>query len=372
MGTTFALDSSWKPVKLGAGGYITALDVAPDGTMICRTDTYGAYIWNGSSWTQLATAASMPSSVFYSAAVYEIRVAPSDSKIMYMHMGDGMYKTVDQGKTWTKTSFAITNDNAHANRLDGQKMAIDPSNPNIVFTGTRKDGLWVTRDGGLTWQKITAVPQGTNTNDTCLNGIAIKGSNIFVGTAGSGVWSSSDGGHTWKAIGGPADVRHALVAQDGTYYAVDAVNGGVWKYAGSAWTKILDSGAGTIAVDPFNQAHIVVATPGGACRKAWTAAGPGLGWNIGNKLFPTRTSLASGQRALHVLRAAAVRSVTPGKLWQSSVWRLEYSADRKADLDHAVVWTSLQRGHRAAGGQRGHRGAGIDPLLPTGIAPCSR
>jgi hypothetical protein len=365
MGTTFALDSSWKPVKLGAGGYITALDVAPDGTMICRTDTYGAYIWNGTSWTQLATAASMPSSVFYSAAVYEIRVAPSDSKIMYMHMGDGMYKTVDQGKTWTKTSFAITNDNAHANRLDGQKMAIDPSNPNIVFTGTRKDGLWVTRDGGSTWQKITAVPQGTNTNDTCLNGIAIKGSNIFVGTAGSGVWSSSDGGHTWKAIGGPADVRHALVAQDGTYYAVDAVNGGVWKYAGSAWTKILDSGAGTIAVDPFNQAHIVVATPGGSLSESMDGGRTWTGWNIGNKLVSDKDIPWLQDSGLYMSTGQLLFDpLVQGKLWQSSgvgVWNTQLT--EKLTWTTPVVWTSHSAGIEQLVANEVIAAPGIDPLF---------
>ena len=53
--------NTWQPVNIGAGGYLTGMDVAPDGAMVVRTDTYGAYIWNGSQWQQLVTATSMPS-----------------------------------------------------------------------------------------------------------------------------------------------------------------------------------------------------------------------------------------------------------------------------------------------------------------------
>ena len=172
----FALDSSWKAVNIGAGGWLVGIDVAPDGTMVVRTDTYGAYLWNGTTWTQMVTANSMPANVFYSQAVYELRIAASNSNIMYMEMNDGIYKTVDKGGTWVKTTFPITNQATSGdNRMDGQKMAIDPNDPNTVFAGTQKDGLWVTRDGGTSWQKLTAVPTGTNTNDPNLTGIAIKG-----------------------------------------------------------------------------------------------------------------------------------------------------------------------------------------------------
>ena len=47
--------SNWQTLKVGAGGYIRNLDIAPDGTMVGRTDTYGAYLWNGTEWVQLVT-----------------------------------------------------------------------------------------------------------------------------------------------------------------------------------------------------------------------------------------------------------------------------------------------------------------------------
>lgn len=321
----FALDNSWKPVNIGAGGWLVGIDVAPDGTMVVRTDTYGAYLWNGTGWTQIVTANSMPADVYYSASVYELRIAPSNSNIMYMEMNDGLYKTVNKGTTWVKTSFPITDQKTSGdNRMDGQKMAIDPTDPNTVFAGTQKDGLWVTRDGGTTWQKIAAVPVGTNTNDPNLTGIVIKGSNIYVGTAGSGVYMSADKGVTWKAIGGPADVAHAVIAADGSYLASDNSVGALWKYSNGTWQKVIDSAVHAVAVDPFNPTHIVVTNGGGDIRESFTTGSTWNDWNYNKQiaaggdvpwLADSGRYLASG--------GVVFDPLVPNKLWQSAgagVW----------------------------------------------------
>ena len=52
--------NNWQTLKVGAGGWLTGMDIAPDGTMVVRADTYGAYIWNGTQWQQLVTSTSMP------------------------------------------------------------------------------------------------------------------------------------------------------------------------------------------------------------------------------------------------------------------------------------------------------------------------
>ena len=86
-------NTNWQMMKVGAGGFADGLDVDPDGTMVVRTDTNGAYLWNGTSWQQLVTSSSMPAaycgeSVSSGQGVYEIQMAPSNSNIMYM-MFDG-------------------------------------------------------------------------------------------------------------------------------------------------------------------------------------------------------------------------------------------------------------------------------------------
>src|ERR1700730_590989 len=40
-------DTTWRPLRIGAGGWLTGLDISTDGsTRVVRTDTYGAYIWD--------------------------------------------------------------------------------------------------------------------------------------------------------------------------------------------------------------------------------------------------------------------------------------------------------------------------------------
>ena len=79
----------WQTLKVGAGGFATGLDIDPDGTRVVRTDTNGAYLWNGTQWVQLVTSSSMPAAFDFSGqGVYEIQMAPSNSSIMYM-MFDG-------------------------------------------------------------------------------------------------------------------------------------------------------------------------------------------------------------------------------------------------------------------------------------------
>jgi hypothetical protein len=95
---------------------------------------------------------------------------------------------------------------------------------------------------------------------------------------------SSDKGVTWKAIGGPADVSHAVVSADGSYYASDNSVGALWKYSGGNWQKIIDNGVHAVAVDPFNAAHVVVTNGGGDIRESFTGGSSWGEWNQNKQL----------------------------------------------------------------------------------------
>ena len=74
----------------------------------------------------------------------------------------GVYRTTDGGKTWERVLFVDENTGA-------SDLAMDPTNPRILFAGTwqidiktwgRKSGgpgsgVFVSRDGGTTWKRIT-------------------------------------------------------------------------------------------------------------------------------------------------------------------------------------------------------------------------
>src|SRR5581483_6726397 len=140
--------TSWQPLDVGAGGYVDGINIAPNGTMVVRTDTYGAYIWNGSEWQQLVTATSMPATFSSpnnlandAQGVYEIQIAPSNTNILYMMFEGDVFKSSNDGTTWTQTSFAqVTESPKDSFRGYGQKMAVDPNNPNVVYVGTPQNG----------------------------------------------------------------------------------------------------------------------------------------------------------------------------------------------------------------------------------------
>ena len=365
MGQTFSTDSAWKPVKVGAGGWLVGIDVALDGTKVVRTDTYGAYVWNGTGWTQMVTAASMPDTArTYAQSVYEVRVAPNNSNVMYMHMTDGLYKTIDRGESWTKTSLTLSGFTSVEYRADGQRLAIDPTNSNIVFVGTQKDGLFVTRDGGTSWQKIAGVAPGTS--DLGMSGITIEGSNVYVGTAGSGVYKSSDGGHTWSSIGGPSDVGHAVLTKSGTYLASESGTGALWKYSGGSWTKVIEKDVHAVALDPFDQNHIVVTTGGGSLQESRDGGSNWSGWQWTTKLEASDDIPWLEDSGLYMSTGGIVFDPqVQGKLWQSAgvgVWETQLPTG-KWDWSTTVTWNSRSMGIEQLVANDIVASAGINPVF---------
>ena len=188
-------------------------------------------------------------------------------------------KASNKGTTWTQTAFAPVTENTNdAYRMDGQKMAVDPENPNVVYVGTPQNGLFVTTDGGASWQSVSAVPVSLADSsgnypgitgiefDPALGTTAGKTNTIFAASYGNGVYESTNGGASWSAIGGPSDVEYAAVSSTGVYYAVGNGNS-LWSYNNGAWTQLLSNTSGqaieTVAVNPVNPSEIVVQTAGG-------------------------------------------------------------------------------------------------------------
>lgn len=109
-----------------------------------------------------------------------VSVAPSDPNIVWVgtgeanprnsvSYGDGVYKSVDGGKTWKcmglKKSYQVG------------RILIHPKNPEIVYVGvlgrlygpSEERGLFKTTDGGQTWQKVFYVDDRTGIIDAVMN-----------------------------------------------------------------------------------------------------------------------------------------------------------------------------------------------------------
>src|SRR5208282_4086248 len=172
----------------------------------------------GLSWTPIFDHESNPS-------IGAIAIAPSDTNVIYVGTGEpclrgditqgnGMYKSVDAGKTWTHIGLEDTHHIA--------KVLIDPRNPDVVFVAAighafgpnEERGVFRTTDGGKTWQKVLYKDDKTGAVDLTFAGGNFhilyaamyeevrKPWDIVSGGPGSGLYKSNDDGSTWHQLKG--------------------------------------------------------------------------------------------------------------------------------------------------------------------------
>ncbi len=162
-----------------------------------------------------------------------LAVAPSDANIVWagtgepfirshISMGNGVYRSTDAGRTWSRMGLENTGRIA--------RIAIDPGNPDIVFVAAQGHsygpqparGVYRTRDGGRTWERVLFVNDSTGAIDVVMDPsnarilyaatwqLEIHTWGRQSGGAGSGIWKSTDGGTTWKRLEGHGLPTHAM------------------------------------------------------------------------------------------------------------------------------------------------------------------
>ena len=269
-----------------------------------------------------------------------IAVAPSDPNIIYvgsgagiirpdLAVGDGVYKSVDAGRTWT-----------HLGLRDSQMIAmidVDPRNPNRLFVAAlghpygpnAERGIFRSTDGGRTFEKVLYKDEYTSGNDVRIDpsdpnvvyATLWQQQQSFLegqgfGGAGNGVFKSTDGGTTWKPLteGLPSIIQANIAiapSNPRVLYAAAAGNvadaggrgaspttGVVGFYkstdGGEHWQAVVTAGGGggqtkvdgrplarigggdlpTVAVDPRNENVVYTAS-----TVMWRSEDAGLNWS---------------------------------------------------------------------------------------------
>src|SRR3989454_9900062 len=154
-----------------------------------------------------------------------LAVAPSDPTTVWagtgeafirsnISIGNGIYKSLDAGKTWSRMGLERTGRIA--------RIIVDPKNADNVFAcalghayGPQQDrGVYKTSDGGRTWNRVLFVDENTGCSDVAMDPnnprvlfagmwqLEIHTWGRTSGGPGSGLFKSSDGGATWKRLGG--------------------------------------------------------------------------------------------------------------------------------------------------------------------------
>ncbi|HKQ05982.1 MAG TPA: hypothetical protein VJ464_12675 [Blastocatellia bacterium] len=140
-------------------------------------------------------------------------INPQRPEVMYAAgVAGGVWKTSDAGESWQPLDDLLPN-------LAVSSMAMDPTDPNIIYVGTgegfsnsdarRGAGIVKTTDGGATWTYL----QSTNNSDFYfVNDLVISRNThrVYAGTS-TGVWMSSDGGANWSSsFTNPAATKSCL------------------------------------------------------------------------------------------------------------------------------------------------------------------
>jgi photosystem II stability/assembly factor-like uncharacterized protein len=241
-------------------------------------------------------------------SIGDIAVAPSNPNVIYvgsgegiqrpdLSVGNGMYKSVDAGKTW-----------AHLGLDDAQQiggLAVDPNDENRVFVAVlghpygpnTTRGVYRSLNGGKTWERVLYKDENTGAVQVAIDpqNPNIIYADMWAGRQGpwengawdgkeSGLYKSIDGGTTWKKLtNGLPTVQQGLgrigfciapTDPNRLYATVDAgKEGGMYRSddGGESWRSMSNDGRywgrgsdfAEVKVDPKNKdivytANIVV------------------------------------------------------------------------------------------------------------------
>jgi photosystem II stability/assembly factor-like uncharacterized protein len=156
-------------------------------------------------------------------SVGAIAIAPSNPSIIYVgtgeannrqssSWGDGVYKSMDAGATWTHIGLKETH---HIGRI-----VVHPTDPNVVYVASSGDlwgpnkerGVFRSTDGGVSWTQTLIIDQDTGVSDIAIDP---QSPNILYAAAyqhrrtvfgyngggpGSGLYRSTDGGAHWTKL----------------------------------------------------------------------------------------------------------------------------------------------------------------------------
>src|SRR6185312_1910400 len=236
------------------------------------------------------------------AAIGALAVAPSDKSTVWAGTGEpwairdsdvtgnGVYKSVDAGKSWKHMGLDQTGRIA--------RILINPSDANTVFvcaegrlTGPQQErGVYRTTDGGEHWDRVLFVDENTGCSGLSMDPqnprvlfagtwqVVMHTYGEFSGGPGSGIYVSRDGGSKWEKIEGHGlphsplgkiDVAVSPTDSNRVYALIQTADqGSVWRsddggrsWRVSNWDRSLIGRAGyyiRIAVSPSNENEVLI------------------------------------------------------------------------------------------------------------------
>jgi xyloglucan-specific exo-beta-1,4-glucanase len=312
-------DYVWRNVVIGGGGYIPNVVFSPAerGLSYLRSDMGGIYRWDdkAGTWRALQDGFSAPNL----RGAESLAPDPKNPDIVYAAVGAyrqmpaAIIRSLDRGRTWETIPVSFRMGGNEEGRDVGERLAVDPGKPSILYFGSRYDGLQKSTDGGKHWVQVASfplkglgVPPNAERPHAGLSFVLFAPASgspsrtIYVGNADPGdhhLYRSTDAGKHWAPVAGEPSsgllpIQAALDAT-GMLYVTYADNMGPWGVTKGAvykldtrtgrWTDITPDAdhpayAG-IGIDRQNPGTLVTASlsrPGGDI--VWRTADGGAHW----------------------------------------------------------------------------------------------
>ncbi|WP_335337879.1 WD40/YVTN/BNR-like repeat-containing protein [Sediminicola sp. YIK13] len=260
----------WRNIGPFRGGRSVTSTGVVDQPMTYYMGSTGGGVWktvdDGITWKNISDG------FFKTGTVGAIAVAESNSNMVVVGMGEhaargvmtsmgnGVYKSMDAGKTWKHIGLE--------NSRHISDVVIDPKDPNIIFIsaqgaqyGASSDrGVYRSKDGGATWEKVLFVNNLTGASSLSMdmnNSLILYASmwehqrfpwTMVSGGEGSGLYKSTDGGTTWEQMKeglpkemGKSGISVSRANSDRVYAVLEAEGkqGGVYRSddGGKKWKQ---------------------------------------------------------------------------------------------------------------------------------------
>ncbi len=306
-GADLTADYTWKPVRLGAGGFVVGLVIHPLNPEVryCRTDVGNAYRWDATEkeWVPLVVrigSSGIPANIAAAPAkigVESIAVDPNDPKVVLISfpakysvsdkknvtsLAGSVFCSTDGGRNFTQSDLNVKMAPNGGWRAKGECMGIDPANTRIVYYGSRENGLWKSVNGGMNWTQLTSggAPAATaNVVGIRFDRPTPSTVTVYAIVDGVGVLKSVDAGNTWAEVSGGSglggSVGNSFVDQLGNLYVVKGSSTKIWKMTRTGdWSELSpnfgSSGnqATGITVDPANPQRLFAIGNGGSVSRS--------------------------------------------------------------------------------------------------------
>jgi uncharacterized protein (TIGR03437 family) len=258
---------AWKSVNIQGMGYVTGMVISPlpPNSIYIRTDVGGAYRYDRAAerWLPLLDRFGTANSAY---GVESIAADPNDPNTVYAAVannqvftatGGGYYSETtwgdvlvshSRGVWWTDTQMPVgvyMGPNDDYRGTTGERLAVDPVRPGVVYFGSQQNGLWRLNQNG--WAQVGAATLPNTGTSPGITFVLAGSTALYAGVYGSGVWTSVNGGDTWTSLGGKTNPVRAALSPNGTLvvsYGGDegATSGSVGRYQNNKWTDVTPLG----------------------------------------------------------------------------------------------------------------------------------